>query len=203
MPSCIVVGGPPCAGKSTLAHAVAARRGWPVLAKDAYKELVFDRLGARDDDWSRRVGDLAWDLLFREAGHVLAAGGGCILEGNFRPAHGERLRRIADGLRVAAGAAKASAGTGVRFVEVRCRAAGDVLQRRFRERAAGRHPGHDDAAAYARIAGDLAAGELPSLELGGAVLDYDTSDGFAPDDLLAALDAVLDAGDSPRAHREA
>jgi predicted kinase len=197
MPVCVVVGGPPCAGKSTLARVLAERYGWPRLAKDDYKELVFDALGARDDAWSRRVSDLAWRLLLREAGHVLAAGAHCVLEGNFRVEHGPRLRAIAE--RALAASARAAGGPrdGVRFVEIRCRADGRVLSDRFRERAGSRHPGHDDAAAYRRIAADLAAGELPSLGLGGAELDYDTTAGFEPAPLLAALDALLAAGGRP------
>jgi predicted kinase len=189
MPDCIVIGGPPCAGKSTLSRTVGARRGWPVLAKDDYKELVFDRLGAHDDAWSRRVGVLAWDLLFREAELLLAAGASCVLEGNFRTEHGPRLRRIAERVeqRVESGASR------VRFVEIRCRAPGDVLLARFRQRVAAgeRHPGHDDAAVLARIGPALAAAEVEPLDLGGAVLDYDSSTGLAPDALTTALDAVL------------
>lgn len=192
MPDCLVIGGPPCAGKSTLARTVSARRGWPVLAKDDYKELVFDRLGARDDAWSRQVSVLAWDLLFREAELLLAAGASCVLEGNFRVEHGPRLRRIAERV------ARAAAGRRVRFVEVRCRASGDVLLARFRRRVANaeRHPGHDDAAALARIAPELSAAAPVALELDGAVLDYDSTAGLAPDALLDALDAVL----APAAH---
>ena len=192
MPDCLVIGGLPCAGKSTLARTVSARRGWPVLAKDDYKELVFDRLGARDDAWSRQVSVLAWDLLFREAELLLAAGASCVLEGNFRVEHGPRLRRIAERV------ARAAAGRRVRFVEVRCRASGDVLLARFRRRVANaeRHPGHDDAAALARIAPELSAAAPVALELDGAVLDYDSTAGLAPDALLDALDAVL----APAAH---
>jgi predicted kinase len=205
MPDCIVIGGLPCAGKSTLSRTVGAQRDWPVLAKDDYKELVFDRLGARDDAWSRQVGVLAWDLLFREAELLLAAGGSCVLEGNFRREHGPRLRRIAERVESRLPGASSGASVGdsraaggrarprVRFVEIRCRASGDVLLARFRERVATgeRHPGHDDAGALARIGPALAAGELEPLDLGGAVLDYDSSTGLAPDALLAALDAVL------------
>lgn len=187
MPDCIVIHGPPCSGKSTLARMLSARRGWPVLAKDDYKELVFDRLGARDDEWSRRVSLLAWDLLFREAERLLAGDVPCVLEGNFCAEHATTLSRI--GQRVA----RRIAGGGVRFVEVRCRAPGDELIRRFEVRAASgvRHAGHDDRAALARIAGDLAAGDVPELKLGGATLDYDTSAGFEPGVLLDALDALL------------
>lgn len=201
-----MIGGPPCAGKSTLARTVGARRGWPVLAKDDYKELVFDRLGARDDAWSRQVSVLAWDLLFREAELLLAAGGCCVLEGNFRAEHGPRLRRLAERatLRLPpppAGAAPGDARAStvgrpnpVRFVEIRCRAPGEVLLARFRQRVAAseRHPGHDDAAVLERIGPTLAAAVVEPLDLGGAVLDYDGAAGLAPAALLAALDAVLD-----------
>lgn len=190
MPVCVVIHGPPCAGKSTLARMLAARRGWPVLAKDDYKELVFDRLGVRDDAWSRQVSALAWDLLLREAERLLAGGVDAILEGNFRPDHGMTLRRIAERVqgRVAGGE------RGVRFVEIRCRAAGAVLVDRFGARAAAgtRHPGHDDAAALARLRDDLAAGAVADLALGAATLDYDTTAGFEPGVLLDALDALLD-----------
>jgi predicted kinase len=185
MPDCIVIGGPPCAGKSTLSRTVGAQRGWPVLAKDDYKELVFDRLGVRDDGWSRQVSVLAWDLLFREAELLLAAGAPCVLEGNFRAEHGPWLRRTAGRV--------ASRGSPVRFVEIRCRAPGDVLLARFRQRVAAgeRHPGHADAAALARIAPALAAADVVALDLGGAVLDYDGASGFAPAPVLDALDALL------------
>lgn len=207
MPDCIVIGGPPCAGKSTLSRTVGARRGWPVLAKDDYKELVFDHLGAQDDAWSRQVSVLAWALLFREAELLLAAGASCVLEGNFRAEHGLRLRRIAERVeqrapRVSAGVSRAPDGGGasrVRFVEIRCRAPGDVLLARFRQRvsAGERHPGHDDAAVLARIGPTLAAAEVQPLELGGAVLEYDSSTGLAPDALTTALDAML----APRSAR--
>ncbi len=206
MPDCLVIGGLPCAGKSTLSRTVGARRGWPVLAKDDYKELVFDRLGARDDAWSRRVSVLAWDLLFREAELLLAAGASCVLEGNFGVEHGLRLRRIAERVRsatahegaaAAADPARSTDAGPVRFVEIRCRAPGDVLLARYRARVAAgeRHPGHDDAAALARIAPVLAAAAPVRLELGGAELDYDSAAGLAPDALLTALDALL----APRA----
>jgi predicted kinase len=188
MPDCIVIHGPPCSGKSTLAQMLAARRAWPVLAKDDYKELVFDRLGAHDDAWSRRVSLLAWDLLFREAERLLTGGVSCVLEGNLHAEHASTLLRI--GQRVAA---RRGNRRGVRFVEVRCRAPGQELIRRFEARAASgaRHAGHDDRAALKRIAADLAAGDGPELNLGGTTLDYDTSAGFEPGVLLDALDALL------------
>lgn len=179
--SCVVVvTGPPCTGKSTLARAYAARRGWALLAKDDCKERVFDRLGWSDADWSRRVSLLAWDVVFDTAAALARAGVPFVLEGNCRAEHGARLAALA---------------TAPRFVVVRCRGPGDVLLERFRQRATSgtRHPGHVDLEALPRIAAELAAGEGPALTLGGAELDYDTGGGFAVEAMLARIDAAVDA----------
>jgi predicted kinase len=178
MSVCVVVCGPPCAGKSTLAARLAARSGWPLLAKDAYKERVFEHLGARDRDWSRRVSALAWELLLAEAGTLLAAGVGCLLEGNFR----EPQRRSLGALRPPPS-----------FVEVRCSARPDVLLARYRARAVSgrRHPGHVDLQALPEIEAELHAAPGACTALGGPVLHWDTSEGFAADALLTALDAAL------------
>lgn len=180
MAACIVVSGPPCAGKSTLAAAVAARTGWPLLAKDDYKERVFERLGVGDREWSRRVSALAWDLLLAEAGRLLAAGVDCVLEGNFR----EAQRRALAALPLRAPP---------RFVEIRCDARPDLLLSRYRARAlaGSRHPGHVDLEALPGLERELRAGAAAGPALGGPVLVWDTSAGFASDALLAALDAAL------------
>ena len=180
MATCIVVCGPPCAGKSTLAAAVAAHTGWPLLAKDGYKELIFAHLGWRDREWSRRVSALAWDLLLAEAARLLAAGAGCVLEGNFRGAQRQALTALPlDPLPC--------------FVEVRCGARPDVLLARYRARAGsgGRHPGHVDLEALAEVEPELRAGAESDPALGGPLLVWDTSAGVAAGALLAALDDAL------------
>lgn len=183
MVPCVVIAGPPGAGKSSLAAAVAAARGWACLAKDDYKELAFEHLGWRDRAWSRRVSGLAWELLLREAGHLLGAGVPCVLEGNFRAGHAARLRAL--------GALHRA-----RFVEVRCRAAPDVLLTRYRARAASgaRHPGHVDAEALPEVEAELAVGAAPVLALGGQVVDYDTTAGFDVQGALARIGAALAGG---------
>jgi predicted kinase len=181
MVACIVVSGPPCAGKSTLAATLAARRGWPLLAKDDYKERIFVHLGAHDRDWSRRVSALAWELLVAEAGRLLAAGCACILEGNLREPQRSALAALAPA---------------PQFVEIRCAARPDVLLARYRARArsARRHPGHADLEALPEIERELSAPASAPSGLGGPVLEWDTSDGFAAGELLAALEQLLPLG---------
>lgn len=181
MPVCIVVSGPPCAGKSTLAARLAARTGWPLLAKDAYKERIFDHLGVRDRDWSRRVSALAWAELLGEAERLLAAGVACVLEGNLRAAQ----RAVLGGFALQ---------PPPQYVEVRCRARPDLLLARYRARALSgtRHPGHVDLEALPGLEAELTA--PPSAAgLGGPVLEWDSSEGFETATLEQQLEATLAA----------
>lgn len=61
----IVVSGAPGTGKSTVAAALAAGFGWPLLSLDPVKEALADVLGAGDQDWSNRVGDAAAEVFCR------------------------------------------------------------------------------------------------------------------------------------------
>lgn len=182
MPYCLVINGPPCAGKSTLAAALVApggpAAGWPVLAKDVWKERVFDALGWSDRAWSARVSGLAWELLFDAAAPLLAARVPCVLEGNFRVEHGARLRALA---------------RDTRFVEIVCRAPPALLASRFRARLGRRHPGHVDAELVGEIDA-LAAAPVPALALGGTSLRYESEREDGLDRVRAALAQVLAAG---------
>jgi len=178
MSRCIVVSGLPCSGKSTLAGALATHYGWPLLAKDDYKERVFRHLGWRDRDWSRRVSLLAWDLLFRDAATLTRHGLDCVLEGNFRAAQGEALRALVPS---------------PLFIEVRCMASPQTLRERYRARAVdgSRHPGHVDLEALPEIEREFEASPVANLGLGGPVVDWDTTGGVDGSGLVRRLDELL------------
>jgi predicted kinase len=184
MSVCIVVSGPPCAGKSTLATAIAARTGWPLLAKDDYKERVFERLGARDREWSGRVSLLAWDLLLAEAGRLLAHGVGCVLEGNFRAPQRQALAALSPP---------------PQFVEIRCQARPELLAARYRARAGagGRHPGHVDLEALPELEREWAVAGASGAALGGALIVWDNSAGFEAATPLRELERALAAVNAP------
>jgi len=177
----IVVSGPPCAGKSTVARALERELGWPRLAKDDYKELVFEALGARDRDWSRRVSALAWRLLLAEAGRLVASGLDCVLEGNFRAAQRPALLALA--------------AQGASLVELACTAPAPLLLERYRARAVdgSRHPGHVDLEALPELERELAAPPGPLLPEGIPRLVWDTAAPARSDGLGARL-AALAAG---------
>lgn len=62
--SIVLVTGLPGSGKSTLASALASHLDLPLIAKDRFKEILFDTLGVGDMGWSRRLGAAAIALQF-------------------------------------------------------------------------------------------------------------------------------------------
>ena len=164
-PRCLVlVAGPPGSGKSSVAAIVAAGLQWPVVARDALKETLFEALGVGDRAWSRRLGTASWDLLLQVTGWMMATGGPFLLDNNFRgpdPA----LMDLA-----------AAFGYSVRVLW--CDAPPDVLAARFRARweSGRRHAGHRDGEVWPEVEAQLAAGAYSRAAWNGySVLVLDTS----------------------------
>jgi predicted kinase len=141
-PLLVVVSGPPGAGKTTIAKAIARDFGLPLFTKDDFKESLFDQLGWSDREWSRAVGRASWTVLMDVAERLASAGQAFVVEGNFEASwHREPLAAMS----------KAH-----RSVEVHCMAEVATLARRSRERweSGDRHPGHTgedgDEQAYVR-----------------------------------------------------
>ncbi len=128
----LIVNGPPAAGKTTLAAKLGAALGWPVFAKDAIKESLFDTLGARDRAWSRTVGHAAIIVLFDLLAWEAAAGRSVVAEANFH-ADDDAPRFAALETRY-----------GCALREVHVTADPEVILRRFfaRWERGERHPGH-------------------------------------------------------------
>lgn len=164
-PTVLLVCGPPCAGKSTLAHALRKSLGWPLLAKDTFKESLFDVLGWSDRAWSKRISRASYALMFGVARELSIAGQSYIFEGNFRWSETEahfasliEVRRL-------------------RFVQVFCTAPTAVLVQRWRSRGdtGERHPGHLDRDIAAEIEAELRHCPPQPLPLGEPPLIFDSS----------------------------
>jgi len=171
LPVLIIVSGPPCAGKTTLARRLAAHFRLPLMTKDTIKETLFDTLGCGDRAWSKRLSAASMELLYRFAEAQIAARRSCIIEGNFSaslasPALRElRQRHPFDP------------------IQIQCRVEASVLIDRLRQRALSRerHPGHLDQAALHSLQPESVQERLEPLAIGGQLIELDTSDFDAVD----------------------
>lgn len=166
MPTVIIVSGPPCTGKTTLATDLAARLTLPLFSRDAIKESLFDTLGWSDRQRSRELGAASAAVLFTLLHATLAAGADCLTESNFRrDVSSPDFQRLL-------------ARTGARPVQIQCETRGDVLLARYAARAASphRHPGHGDAHNLAELHPELTTGRYTPLDLPGPVLTHDTTE---------------------------
>jgi predicted kinase len=165
-PFLLIISGPPCSGKTTLGRRLAERLGLPFIHKDGIKELLFERLGTGDLAWSSRLSLASYDLLYYFLEAALRSGRPLAVEANFRPERETQkfleLKSRCDFIPI----------------QVLCCTNGEVLLERFRVRAAAgeRHPGHLDLQNEPNLLPLLAKGRHEPLEVGGAVLEVDTTD---------------------------
>lgn len=169
-PLVVVVTGPPAAGKTTIARALAARLRLPLIAKDTIKEALFDGLGSGDLAWSQRLGTGTYLAMLALAEDSVAAGAGLVLEANF--VRGSEIET-----RLAALPA--------RFVQIHCSAPLEVLLARYGGRE--RHPGHVDSERIDALQDAVETGRHDPLDLPGETIRLDTSEQVEIDDVLARL----------------
>ncbi|MCY4113671.1 MAG: ATP-binding protein [Chloroflexi bacterium] len=184
LPVLLIVNGYAASGKTTLARALSRDLRWPLVAKDEFKELLFDRLGAADYKDSKRLGAAAIEVMFGVARELLVAGTSVIIESPLVPRYDNvRLRaleRDADFL----------------TVQVVLTGDPDVLFERYRSRAerGERHPCHFDDDRLSDMHAMLHA-PFESLTVSGETLYFDTSrlSGATIAEMQRQTIAVIDA----------
>ncbi len=182
-PVVVIVSGHPCTGKSTLARQVAERFSLPLMSKDMCKELLFDTLGWKDREWSKKLGWVSIELVFQFLEAQLVARRSCIVESNFKPEF-DTAKFL-----------KLQERYGFTPLRIQCVADGAVLFERFKRRSEseGRHPGHCDRSNYDEFREMLLEGRLQPLNIGGPLVEIDTTnlDEIDYTAVFAEIDRVL------------
>ena len=180
-PLLVIVGGPPAAGKSTLAAQLARELRLPLLARDTLKECLMDSLGSPSRARSRELGAASYAMLFLVLDLVLDAGVDAILESNF--SRGRSEIELRDPVARS------------RAVQLHCSVPRDLSRSRYIARAESgqRHPGHHDSATETLADFDTSQAERrhEPLDLDIPLLTVDTTDGYIPD-LPAILAFIQD-----------
>ena len=129
MKAAVLVNGVPASGKSTVARAIAAATGWPVLALDTIKEALFEEIGRGDRDDNRRLGRASYRAIFALIADF-PADAGVIVDAWF----GFQPREV-----LAAHIARSGL---LRIAEIWCHAPADLVGARYGERVGQRSAGH-------------------------------------------------------------
>ena len=179
-PVLMIVGGLPATGKTALAGWIAQEFHLPFFQKDGFKEALFDTLGWADRAWSQKLSSASNALLLYAAGAVLSTGQAVVVESNFHPGSDTvRIQALLESQRA-------------RALQIHCRARPEVLWQRFVVRAGERHPGHTDQLYLEELRQIVQAPPPPALDLGGDLIEVDTTD-FQAVDYARLREAVLSA----------
>lgn len=162
----IIITGFPGTGKTTLGKKISQEFHIPFICKDDFKEILFDVLGCKDRDWSKKIGMVSYDILYHITEENLKAHKSLIIETNFDPKFANKkfleFKEKYDFLPF----------------QIRCIANGEILFERFKNRANSieRHPGHVDNTNLEEWELLIKKGKIEAIEIGGNILDIETTD---------------------------
>lgn len=180
-PPLLLVSGAPASGKTELSRLLAAAYTLPLLARDAYKEVLFDTLGSPDRAASHALGVASYALLYASIGWLLDADVGIVVDSNFH--HGSSEQSLAE-LVVRS-----------RAVLLHCETTREERAARHinRSERGDRHPGHHDGVMPEEVQANVDAGVFEPLDLAIPLLRIDTTQGYTPPltDIIRFIDDAL------------
>jgi predicted kinase len=165
-PFVIIINGQPCTGKSHLLSILSNDFNLIYISRDEIKEQLFDVLGVRDSQWSKKLGEASYALFFSFLEKLLIGGNNFILEGNFNPIdHRQKLKSLFD---------QYSYDT----VEVLLTSDPEILIERFKARwvSGERHKGHADNERFIEFEKRFKETKQDALKINEKLINIDTTD---------------------------
>lgn len=162
----IIVTGFPASGKTRLANEISKYLNIPVISKDFIKESLFDSLGYKDREYSKKIGRASYDLMYKTIESYINNNISLITETNFDSKFSSKyFNNLIKKYNCLA-------------VQVICNANNNVLLGRFKKRAKSdeRHPGHVDKDNFIEFKEVLNGGPYKSLDIDAIVLKVNTDD---------------------------
>lgn len=183
----LIVGGSTGSGKTRLSRLLVERLGWPVIARDEFKEVLMNAFPPANRRESTRLGSPSWDLMYATLDNLIDRVPGAIVESNFRAGRSEaelfdRVERC-------------------HTIYVHCVAEWESVEKRLQARKddPSRHAGHFDAEAFPEVQADWASDAYRPMDLDMPVFtvrtDVPTPDGYKPalDSLVQAIERRVNA----------
>lgn len=165
----IIFTGLPGTGKTTMSRQITEAIRVPLIAKDDIKEIMYDKIGWSDKDFSAKLAHATFGIMEYITEQHLKTGISIALESNYSPKlASEKFQEWQQEY-------------GCNIVQIVCRTDTDVLARRYFERQhADRHPGHNDTGTVESYMADferrIENGEDRPLAVNGPVRVVDTTD---------------------------
>ena len=162
----VVITGPPATGKTCLGKLLARKYFLPYFSKDIFKEMMFDRAGDIDWEASRFYSKTSIDTLNIITKELLSNQVSHIVEAIFKTeSHTPYLQALKNEF-------------AFDLVQVQLKCEGQVLTRRFKERATSGelHPGHQGLRFFEHLKHTLAKGEYEPFEIDSEIIYVDTTD---------------------------
>ncbi len=162
----IVISGFSCTGKTTLGRQLSQELSLPFISRDDLKESLFDSLGWKDREWSKRLGIASYKLLYYFIESQLSVGRSLAVESNFKPEFDtDKFLQLKNQYKFEP-------------IQIYCKTEPTILFQRFKSRfeSGQRHPGHIDNLNYEEFQTDLIKGGSYILDIGGKVFEIDTTD---------------------------
>ncbi len=172
----IIINGHPATGKTTIAKQISSELKIPLVTRDAIKELIFDNVGIKDREWSKKVGGASYDIFFHLIDELLKNNKDLIIDSPLKAEFdNQRFQDLQKKYNT-------------QMTQILCYADGQVLLDRFIKRSNSdeRHPGHVDHNNTEEFKEGLLKGKRPALDLEGKIFEVDTTD-FSKIDLTEII----------------